>query len=153
KNRAWFYGTYRYWGVNKTVADSFYNLETSPFKYTPNPGRPGLDDGHIRSIAGRVTVQLSEKNKVSYYHDEQDKVRGHWGIAATVPPEASAIQATPTSFVSVSKWTRMQTNRLLFDGGFAVYDQEYQENYQPSVFAVTPPLVTLFDLSTGKNAN
>src|SRR5262249_3101723 len=36
---------------------------------------------------------------------------------------------------------------------FAVYDQEYQENYQPSVFAVTPPLVTLFDLSTGKNAN
>ena len=50
--------------------------------------RPGIDDGHIRSIAGRVSAQLSSKDKVSYYHDEQDKVRGHWGIASTVPPEA-----------------------------------------------------------------
>ena len=51
------------------------------------------------------------------------------------PPEASAIQATPTSFVSVSKWTRTHTNRLLFDAGFGVYDQQYNENYQPDVFA------------------
>src|SRR5207253_10351241 len=109
--------------------------------YLADSSRPGIDDGHIRSITGRITAQVSERNKISYYHDEQDKVRGHWGIASTVPPEASAIQATPTSFVSVSKWTRTQTNRLLFDGGFAVYDQEYQENYQPNVFAVTPALV------------
>ena len=47
---------------------------------------------------------------MSYYHDDQNKVRGHWGIAANIPPEASAIQATPTSFVSVSKWTRTHTN-------------------------------------------
>ena len=88
--------------------------------------RPGVDDGHIRSIAGRISLQLSEKDEVcSSYHDEQDKVRGHWGISSTVPPEASAIQATPTSFVSVTKWTRTQSNKLLFDG-IAVYDQEYR---------------------------
>ena len=86
-----------------------------------------------------MTVQLSAKDKVSYYHDWQDKVRGHWGISATVPPEASAIQATPTSFVSVSKWTRIHTNKLLFDAGLAIYDQEYTENYQPDVFAGTVP--------------
>ena len=85
--------------------------------------RQGIDDGHIRSIAGRVTAQLGSKDKVSYYHDEQNKVRNHWGIAAAIPPEASAIQATPTSFVSVSKWTRTQSNRILFDAGFGVYDQ------------------------------
>ena len=103
KNRAWFYAAYRYLGVNKTVADSFFDLDPSPFRYAPDTSRPGVDDGHIRSIAGRVTAQLSPKDKASYYHDEQDKVRGHWGISSTVPPEASAIQATPTSFVSVSK--------------------------------------------------
>src|SRR5476649_1838808 len=153
KDRAWFFGTFRYLGVNKTVVDSFYDANPSPFIYTPDPTRPGIDDGHIRSFAGRVSAQPSSKDKVSYYHDEQDKVRGHWGIASTVPPEASAIQATPTSFVSVTKWTRTQSNKLLFDGGFAVYDQEYQENYQPSVFASTIPLVTLLDASTGKYAN
>ena len=78
-------------------------------------------------------AQVSAKDKISYYHDEQDKVRDHWGIASTIPPEASAIQVTPTSFVSVTKWTRTQSNKLLFDAGFAVYDQEYQENYQPDV--------------------
>src|SRR5258708_5296291 len=84
--------------------------------------------------------------------DEQDKVRGHWGIASNVPPEASAIQATPTSFVSVSKWTRTQSNKLLFDAGLAVYNQEYQENYQPDVFAGAVPLVTISDSSTNKIA-
>jgi hypothetical protein len=153
KDRVWFYATFRSWGVNKTVADSFFNSETSPFKYSPDFSRPGIDDGHIRSVAGRVTAQVTSKDKVSYYHDEQNKVRGHWGIASTVPPEASAIQATPTSFVSVTKWTRTHTSKLLLEGGLGVYDQEYQENYQPSVFAGSVPAVTIFDNSTAKFAN
>jgi hypothetical protein len=143
--------------VNKTVSDSFFNLNSQvPGRFTPyvaDTSRPGVDDGHIRSVTGRVTLQVSERNKVTYYHDEQDKVRGHWGIASTVPPEASAIQATPTSFVSVSKWTRTQTNKLLFDVGLGVYDQEYIELYQPDVFAGPVPLVTIMDSSTGKFAN
>jgi hypothetical protein len=157
KDKLWFYAAFRYLGVNKTVADSFYNLNAQvPGRFTPyvaDTSRPGIDDGHIRSVTGRFTLQLSEKNKVTYYHDEQDKVRGHWGIAATVPPEASAIQATPTSFVSVSKWTRTQTNKLLIDAGLAVYDQLYQEIYQPDVFAGPVPLVTIIDSSTNKIAN
>jgi hypothetical protein len=152
RDKAWFYGTFRYLGVNKTVVDSFYDSDPSPFRYVADTTRPGVDDGHIRSFAGRVSAQITSKDKVSYYHDEQDKVRAHWGIASNVPPEASAIQATPTSFVSVTKWTRTQSNKLLFDGGLSVYNQEYQENYQPEVFASTVPLVTISDSSTGKIA-
>ena len=156
KDRAWFFTAFRYLGVNKTVVDSFYNLNPQvPGKFTPyvaDTSRPGVDDGHIRSITGRISAQITSKDKISYYHDDQDKVRGHWGIASNVPPEASAIQATPTSFVSVTKWTRTQSNKLLFDGGFSLYDQEYQENYQPAVFASAVPLVTLFDNATSKFA-
>lgn len=152
KDRVWFYATYRYWGVNKTVVDSYYDADPNPFRYVADTSRQGIDDGHIRSIAGRVSAQLSQKDKISYYHDDQNKVRGHWGISSTIPPEASAIQATPTSFVSVSKFTRTHTNRLLFDAGLGVYDQEYQENYQPDVFAGAQPAVTLVDNSNGKSA-
>jgi hypothetical protein len=152
KDKVWFNATYRYWGVNKTVPDSFYDLDPSPFKFTPDTSRPGVDDGHIRSFAGRLKAQLSAKDQVSYYHDDQNKVRGHWGISSTVPPETAAIQATPTSFVSVTKWTRTHTNRLLFDAGLGIYDQEYQENYQPEVLAANPPLVTLSDTGSGKFA-
>jgi Carboxypeptidase regulatory-like domain len=161
KDRIWFYTSFRYLGVNKTVAGSFYNLNTQvPGRFTPyvaDTSRPGIDDGHIRSVAGRLAIQVSERNKVTYYHDEQDKVRGHWGIGASgasiVTPEASAIQATPTSFVSVSKWTRTQTNKLLFEVGLGVYNQEYQENYQPDVFAVSPPLYTIVDAANGSLTN
>jgi len=153
RDKVWFFATYRYLAVNKTVADSFYDSDSSPFKYSPDFSRPGIDDGHIRSAAGRVTAQISAKDKVSYYHDGQNKVRGHWGISGSVPPEASAVEPTPTSFVSVSKWTRTQSSRLLLDAGFAAYDQEYVELYQKSVFAPPVPLVTISDQSTGKIAN
>ena len=151
-DRVWFFSAFRYLGVNKTVVDSFFDADPSPFKYVADTNRPGIDDGHIRSVTGRISAQISSKDKVSYYHDEQDKVRAHWGISSTVPPETSAIQATPTSFVSVSKWTRTHSNKLLFDAGLSVYNQEYQENYQPGVFATAVPAVTIFDASSGKFA-
>src|SRR5262249_44254345 len=80
------------------------------------------------------------------------QVRAHGGVAANIQPEGSEIEARPTSSVSLTKSTRTHPNRLLSDAGLGVYDQEYQENYQPDVFAVSPPLVTLLDNSTNVNS-
>src|SRR5262245_31771894 len=154
RERLWFYATFRHWGTSKTVPDAYFDVDPSPFKYAPDTSRPGLDDGHIVSRAGRVTWQVSAKDKVSYYHDDQNKDRNHLGIAAAVPPEATSIQVTPTSFVSVSRWTRTQTSKLLFDAGFAVYDQMYTERYRPEVQAFTSQqLYTFFDQATSKLSN
>jgi len=134
KDRLWFTGTFRYWGTNKTVAGSFPNLlPNSPFKYVPDTSNPAVDNGHILSYTGRVTWQLGSKDKISAYHDQQDKFRPEWGLASNIPPEASGNEVTPTNFVTVEKWTRTQSNKLLFDAGFALYDQEYTELYQSSV--------------------
>ena len=46
------------------------------------------------------------------------------------------MQVTPTSRVNVSKWTRTHTNKLLLEGGFGIYNQEYTELYQPSVTGI-----------------
>ena len=132
RDRVWFFGTFRHWGVDKTVVDSYFDADPSPYRYEADLSRPGVDDGHIVSRSGRLTWQLGA-NKFSYYHDDQNKYRDHWGISATVTPDAAAVQVTPTSYVSVSKWTRTHTSRLLLEGGFAVYSQEYTELYQPSV--------------------
>jgi hypothetical protein len=133
RDRVWFYFTYRHWGVNKSVTDSFRDLDPS-FRYVPDYNQPGIDDGHIVSTAGRLAWQITSKDKLTTYHDNQRKYRNHWGISAAVPePQASAIQVTPTSFVNATKWTRTQTSRLLFEAGFGIYDQEYTELYQPEV--------------------
>ena len=154
KDTLWFYATFRHWGVSKTVPDAYFDLDPSPFKYTADTSRPGLDDGHLVSRSGRVTWQIGVKDKLSTYFDDQNKYKNHQGIAANVPPEATAIQVTPTSFVSVSKWTRTQTSKLLLDAGFAMYDQEFTERYRPEVQAFTPQqLYTILDNATGKFSN
>ncbi|MBM3808913.1 MAG: TonB-dependent receptor [Acidimicrobiia bacterium] len=133
RNKIWFNYTFRNLGSTKTKTDAYEDRNPSPFIYDPDFSKPGVDDGHITSNAGRISWQVSSRDKVSVYHDNQRKYRNHWGIAATVPPDAAGVQVTPTSFVNVSKWTRTHTNNLLLEAGFGMYNQEYTELYQPSV--------------------
>ena len=164
RNKLWFNYTFRHWGSTKTKADAYFDLNPSPFVYTPDTSKPGFDDGHIVSNAGRLTWQLSGKDKVSGYFDNQRKYRNHWGIAAAIPPEAAGVQVTPTSYVGVAKWTRTHTNRLLFEGGFGVYNQNYTELYQESVTGspdkvwsdeaiINARVYNVVDASNGRQAN
>jgi hypothetical protein len=164
RDKLWFYYTFRHWGVEKTKADSYFDANPSPFVYTADTGRKGVDDGHIVSNALRVSWAVSSKDKISVYHDNQRKYRDHWGITATIPPEAAAVQVTPTSFVNVTKWTRTHTNRLLLEAGVGIYDQEYTELYQPSVTGIdnnvfdldairNSKVYTVIDQSNNRNAN
>ena len=164
KDKLWFNYTFRHWGTNKTVAGVYYDADPSPLKYVADTNRPGLDDGHLRSNAFRVTWQATGKDKIATYHDEQGKFRNHWGIASNVPPDASAIQVEPIDFVHVTKWTRTQSNRLLFDFGISVFDVEYTELYQPEVTGSTDRVFDLdairkstvyniLDQSTNQNAS
>jgi hypothetical protein len=149
RDKLWFYYTFRHQGVEKTVADSYFDRNPSQFIYDADTDRKGIDDGHIVSNAVRLSWQASSKDKVSVYHDNQRKYRNHWGISSTVPPEAAGVQVTPTSFVNVSKWTRTQTSRLLLEGGFGYYNQEYTELYQPSVTGLADKV---FDSAAISNA-
>jgi hypothetical protein len=164
RDKLWFHYTFRHWGTEKTKADAYPDLDPSPYIYTPDTSTPGLDDGHIVSNAVRVSWAATGKDKVSMYHDEQSKYRNHWGIAATIPPEAAAVQVTPTSRVNVTKWTRTHTSRLLFEGGFGYYNQEYTELYQPSVTGIqnkvwdsnairNSRVYTVLDQSNNRSAN
>ncbi len=150
KDKLWFYATYRNQGVNKSVVDSYFDADPSPYVYNPDLSRPGIDDGSIKSIVGRIAWQVSGKDKVSVYHDNQSKTRPHWGISASIAPEASARQVTPTSFVNVTKWTRTQNSRLLYEAGIGIYDQEYTELYQPGVLSSNSDV---FDLNSIGQSN
>ncbi|MGH9220378.1 MAG: carboxypeptidase regulatory-like domain-containing protein, partial [Vicinamibacterales bacterium] len=133
RNKIWFNYSFRHLGSTKTKTGAYFDSNPSPFIYTADVTKPGLDDGHIVSNAVRVSWQATGRDKFSTYHDNQRKYRNHWGIAALIPPEAAGVQVTPTSFVNVTKWTRTHTNNLLLEAGFGMYNQEYTELYQPSV--------------------
>ena len=118
RNKVWFNYTFRNLGSTKTKTGAYFDKNPSQFV-----------TAYFNTRASRCHAHLLS----SVYHDNQRKYRNHWGIAATIPPEAAGVQVTPTSFAHVSKWTRTHTNKLLLEAGFGMYDQEYTELYQPSV--------------------
>src|SRR5262249_38264302 len=115
KDKLWFNYTFRHWGTNKTVAGNYYDADPSPLTYKADLSRPAIDDGHLRSNAIRLAWQATSSDKFTMYHDEQGKFRDHWGIASNIPPDASAIQVEPVDFVHVSRWTRTQGSKWLFE--------------------------------------
>jgi hypothetical protein len=148
RDRLWFQTTFRRQGLEKTVVDSYFDANPDPIRYTQDLTRPGVDDGWIMSGVVRLTWQASEKNKFTGFYDRQNKKRGHWGISATNPPEASAQQVTPMTYTGNVKWTSTLTSKLLFEAGYAHYYQEYDELYQPSV---TPTTYRITDQTTGRS--
>ena len=65
KDKVWFNFTYRHWGVEKTVAGSYFDADPSPFRYVADTSRPAVDDGHIVSRAGRLAWQITSKDKLT----------------------------------------------------------------------------------------
>jgi len=122
RDKLWFQGTYRYWGVYRNVAGSFSEID---------PTMPGLDDGYINSRVLHFTWQATQKNKLTAYYDLNQKYRGHWGINSTTSPEAAGIEDMPHSYTTQAKWLSTISNKLLFEAGFGIYYQQYREIYRP----------------------
>ena len=65
-NKLWFFGTFRRWGANSFVANTF------------NPdGTQALDDNRLTNTAIRTTWQVTPKNKVNVLYSHGAKWRGH----------------------------------------------------------------------------
>ncbi len=74
QNRWWFYGTFRRWGVDQSVTDSFYNADPTHRKYVQDYDRPVIDDNVIKSGAVRFTFQLGEGPEVLRVHGPHRQV-------------------------------------------------------------------------------
>lgn len=132
RERLWFYGTFRRWGVDQTITDSFYNGDPTFRTYLPDLSRPTVDDNVIKSGAVRLTFQMSRKHKVSGYLDRIVKFRGH-----ECPPlsaeEACGIRSPKRYFTAQLKYTGTLSERLLVEGGWSENDETYStQEPQPS---------------------
>jgi hypothetical protein len=151
KNRLWFFTSFRRWGVDQTVTDSFYNLDPTHKTYIPANGlnghelKPTVDDNIIKSGIVRLTWQISPKNKFSAYIDRIVKFRGH-ECPALYAEEACGIRSPKRYFTTQGKYTGTLSSRLLIEGGFSENDETYSTNEaQPSV---GPTDIPRFDRTT-----
>ena len=126
-NRLWFFSSYRNWGVNQNVANSFYNLDPAFKTFKPDFSRQVIDDNLINSGILRFTWQATSKLKASAYLDRIFKFRGHERTAATGPwtEEAFGVRNPKIYYTSQIKLTATLTNRLLIDGGWSTNNETY----------------------------
>ncbi len=127
QDRLWFYGSLRNWAYNNRVAGVFL----------PN-GEQAVDDNLVEAYTGRLTLQLTPRNKVTAAYENNPRWRGHRDIeTGLVAPEATGLNENDNAFFTQTKWTSTVTNKLLFELGMSYLHFNYWISYRPEVRLAT----------------
>jgi Carboxypeptidase regulatory-like domain len=127
RDKLWYFATARTQGSTRVNANQFVNLnagDATKWLYAPDLNDPGFSDRTWENISGRLTWQMTPRNKIGGYWDEQwvcRKCEGNTiGITtpAVVSPEANGPNQTLPLRVPQVTWSSPVTNRLLLDAGF-----------------------------------
>ena len=148
KNKMWFYQADRYWGNTTSVVGAYFNAAPlDGYAYTPDLGRPALNDFRQEISNIRDTWQITEKNKLNVSYDYEYRCDCHRSVSSTLTPEASAIRTYHPKITNVT-WTYPATSRLLFEAGTSAQLLAYAPNPQTETPLSTIPVT---DLATGLN--
>ncbi len=133
KDKIWFFTSFRRWGVDQTITDSFYNADPTHRTYRADLARPTVDDNVIKSGVLRLTMQMAQKHKFAAYLDRIVKYRGH-ECPALSAEEACGIRWPKRYYTAQAKYTGTWTSRILVEAGWSENDETYNTNgRQPSV--------------------
>ncbi len=128
RDKLWFFVSARDNSVDAPIGGTFYVPSGSTLADC-TAGRvaceQGIDDQRIKSIMGRLTWQISPRNKFAVYFDEIDKARGHGMNAGDDPLTASQVWTSPLYNAGSVKLTSAISNQLLFEAGFSENYEQY----------------------------
>jgi hypothetical protein len=177
RDRLWYFATFRDEGSHRTIPGMFANAnagDPTKWTYVADASRPAVAAVAFRNTAVRFTAQVSPRNKVTFFWDEQQPCEGaalailgdnadacrHSGpnevIAGSVAPTptASATFAPETAGyrdygqrVRQAKWTSPLTNRFLLEGGVGQYRSRWGGKQMPG--ANTENLIRVVEQCAG----
>ena len=142
KDKLWYFGSVRFFIVNKPIANTYVSDGTkSGILACANAlaGRggtlcpQGVDPQHQYSGLGRVTWQISPRNKLSGYYDRIHKERGNAMSPGDDQTTSSVHWNSPLYTTNMIKYTSTISSKLLFEGGFSSNLERYNNLYQPGI--------------------
>ena len=127
-DRVWFFGTARSQGDKRYITNMYYNQnagDPTKWLYVPDPTRQAFNDKTWQNASGRLTMQVSQRNKLNIFWDEQRVCQacengGNYANAVTSPEANGYGDLTPMRFQEAS-WTNTFSNKVLIDGGFGYF--------------------------------
>jgi carboxypeptidase family protein len=142
KDKLWFYFTYKYQDAKVYVPSSHFSDGSPAFRRL---------EGNYSGI-GRLTWAATSKDKVRLYIEKQFNGEYYNGFNtyAVSTPEASS-DAYGRGWIPQARWSRAQSNKLLFEAGIAYYNQPYEQSCRPEPGPLAlPSLNGSTGLLTGK---
>jgi hypothetical protein len=144
KDKLWFYLTGRYQETERYVAGMYLNKNAgnpNAWTYDPDFSQQAITDGMWRGTTLRTTWQISARQKLNLFWDEQDMCRNCWGGgSATTSPEAQdGSQNINWIRAYQGAYTAPLTNQLLVEGGFGAVAPSYgnpREGFDRSIVRV-----------------
>ena len=160
QNRLWFFTNLRDQGAYRSIPGMYANKNAGdPAKrtYEADLSRPARGAGNWRTMSLRLTNQLTPRNRLGVFWDEQSPCHGgSWapGVeacrepksnyvlggspgssspfsTATIAPEASSYSGSNHLRVQQFTWTSPFSSRILFEGGFGSYFNYWGGNEIP----------------------
>ena len=137
RDALWFYTSARWTKTQNYVGGMFYNRNEGlehVWVYEPDLDRPAFLNASQQSGNLRLTWQVSPRNKVSFYIDEQGRCQCA-NVTPTTSPEAAIEIKYPIQRMASAAWTSPVTSRLLLElrGGFR--GENYKYNALPATDA------------------
>ena len=124
KDRVWYYFAARHLINDQYLSNMWFNKnagDPTKWLYEPDYDRPAFSDRRQRNASVRLTVQLTSKQKMNIFWDEQSNPALNRGggtgtsTLANSSPEASATSNGSPQRVSQVTWQSPRTNKLLLE--------------------------------------
>ncbi len=130
KDKFWFFLTGRDQGTQRYIAGMYINKNAgnpNSFTYDPDFSQQAISDGVWEGTTLRTTWQISSRQKLNLFWDEQHMCRNCWGGgSATVSPEAQD-GSQNINFIHAyqASYTAPLTSKILFEAGFGAVNPSY----------------------------
>jgi hypothetical protein len=144
KDKFWFFLTGRYQGTNRYIAGMYYNKnagDPNAWTYDPDFSRQAISDGVWNGSTLRTTWQVSPRQKINLFWDEQSMCRNCWGGgSATTSPEAQdGSQNVNWIHAYQASYAAPLTSKILVEAGFGAVNPSYgnpREGFDRSIVRV-----------------
>lgn len=147
RDKIWFFAAAKYQSTKTFDTDNYFNATQDTLLFTPDRSRPGYTDALQRSLAGRVSWQMSERHKLNYLLDYQNNWVYRHPIATNAPEARHRWNFYP-SFITQGTWTMTVSERLLLEAAAGAAISHWDTYLQPEV---GPNNVRVTELSTGRS--
>ena len=124
KERFWFFASERWWNAANLVPGTFFNSTPEPAFgpipiYTPDLSRSGESGTPHHDTSVRLTFQVTDAQKISFFGEMQSSCSCFRGISASRAPEAGQNLESPWGSIQVYQgtWTYAQGTNWLFTVG------------------------------------